>query len=616
LKVGGYLGKILYVNLSRKDAVVKNLDLEVAHMYLGGRGLGVWILFNELEPRVNPLSPQNKVIFATTPLNGTEAPSFIKCSIVTKSPHTGTILMTLAGGFFAAELKFAGYDGLVIEGKAEKPTYLWIKDGNVVFKDATFLWGMTTSWAQQYICKETDPRAQVACIGPAGENSVKYASVMLEERAAGRGGAGAVLGSKNLKAIAVKGSGKVKLADPEGFREAVKKILKIFASSDRLKRFGKRGTPRVIEIVNELGILPTKNYQEGCFSAVETTINSDHHQKFVAKKSACYRCPVACGNVTFVREGPYAGAITHRGPEYQTFWAFGPQCGNNNFEAIVAANMHCDEFGLDTISTGNCIGFAMECFEKKIITEADTDGLNLNFGNHDSMLKMIRKIAYREGLGNLLAEGVRNASMSLGKKSQEFAMQVKGLELSGYDPRGAKGMGIEYATSPRGGCHERGLVTREVFCSPPPLDRFAVEGKGEMVKEVQDEMAVLDFLGFCVFVVHNADVTMANLAELYAATTGFEMTEQDLWKAGERIWNLERIFNIREGFTSKDDSLPERLLNEPMPEGPSKGHVVELRKLLEDYYKVRGWSGEGIPERWKLAELGLEDAARKAGVLS
>jgi aldehyde:ferredoxin oxidoreductase len=269
--------------------------------------------------------------------------------------------------------------------------------------------------------------------------------------------------------------------------------------------------------------------------------------------------------------------------------------------------MYCDEYGLDTISTGNCIGFAMECFEKKIITEMDTDGLNLSFGNHESMVKMIKKIAYRDGFGNLLAEGIRNFSRNIGKNSQEFAMEVKGLELPAYDPRGAKAMGIEYATSPRGGCHERGLVTREVFCAPPPIDRFAIEGKAEVIKEVQDETAVLDSLGFCVFVMHNAKITMGDLAELYTAATGFETSERDLWKAGERIWNLERIFNIREGFTYKDDTLPKRLLIEPIPEGPSRGHVVELHELLKDYYKVRGWNNEGIPEKWNLDELDLEE---------
>jgi aldehyde:ferredoxin oxidoreductase len=607
LGIGGYTGKILYINLTERSAEEKSLNLDIARKFLGGRGLGAYFLLKELKPHIDPLSPENKVIFATSPLNGTEAPSFVKCCVVTKSPLTNTILMTLAGGFFAAELKFAGYDAIIVEGKSNEPCYIWIENGHVTFKDASHLWGMTTSWTQHYILKETDPRAKVACIGPAGEKLVKYASIIFGERAAGRGGAGAVLGSKNLKAIAVKGDREVKLNDPQRFKEVVKKFLEIYASSAGLKRFGSRGTPRVIEIVNELGILPTKNYQISQFEAVKSTINSDYHQKFVVKKSSCYRCPVACGNVTLIKDGAYAGAITHRGPEYETLWAFGPQCGNSVFEAIVAANMYCDEYGLDTISTGNCIGFAMECFEKKIITELDTDGLNLSFGNHESMVKMIKKIAYRDGFGNLLAEGIRNFSRNIGKNSQEFAMEVKRLELPAYDPRGAKAMGIEYATSPRGGCHERGLVTREVFCAPPPIDRFAIEGKAEVIKEVQDEMAVLDSLGFCVFVMHNAKITMGDLAELYTAATGFETSERDLWKAGERIWNLERIFNIREGFTYKDDTLPKRLLIEPIPEGPSRGHVVELHELLKDYYKVRGWNNEGIPEKWKLDELDLEE---------
>jgi aldehyde:ferredoxin oxidoreductase len=600
------MGKILGVDLSSKRIYEEPAKPDDAKLFLGGRGLAGMLLFKRLKPKINPLSSENVLIFMTTPLNGTKAPSFVKFNVETKSPLSNTILMTLAGGYFAAELKAAGYDGIIIEGKAEEPSYIWIKNGSVKICDAKHLWGMLTEDAQQLIKDETECDAEICCIGPAGEKLVKYASIISGVRACGRGGAGAVMGSKNLKAIAVKGEARVEVANPEKFDQAVNKIMDAYRKSERLfKVFGKYATPGVIPLVNERGIFPTRNYQTGVFEAADTTINPEYHQKLVVKKYTCYKCPVACGNVTLVREGPYAGYMTV-GPEYESTWAFGPQCGNSCFEAIVAAERLCDSLGLDVISTGNCVGFAMECYEKGLISKDMADGLELKFGNHEAMVQMIRKIGFRQGFGNLLAEGVKEASKKI-PGSEKFAMHVKGLETAGYDARGAKGMGLTYATGPRGGCHERSLIVQETFGRPPPVDRFKIEGKAELVKETQIEMTVLDSIGLCVFPAHNANISMEILSELYSAATGIEMSAEEMLKAGERILTLERLFNVREGFTAKDDTLPERMLKEPMPEGPSKGHIVELETMLKEYYEVMGWDENGKPKDEKLSQLNLEN---------
>jgi aldehyde:ferredoxin oxidoreductase len=338
-------------------------------------------------------------------------------------------------------------------------------------------------------------------------------------------------------------------------------------------------------------------------------VNHLEQQKRVKRPVTCHECPVACGNLTQATDGPYKD-ITTEGPEYETFWAFGAQCGNNAIDAIIAADRLCDQLGLDTISTGNSIAFAMECVEKGLLNKEEIQDLDLRFGNHEAMVEMIRRIGYREGIGELLGEGVRRASEQIGGEAQSFAMHVKGLELAAYDPRGAKGMGIEYATSPRGGCHERGLISRETFGAPPYIDPLSIEGKGAVVKETQDETAVLDALGVCVFPPHNDGMDMNDLAQLVSCTLGKPWTSEDLLETGDRIWNLERLFNLREGFTKADDTLPPRLLREPMQEGPAEGHVVELEPLLQDYYRARHWDTNGVPTPEVLNKLGLAEEGR------
>jgi aldehyde:ferredoxin oxidoreductase len=592
------------VNLTEKKIQRQEIDRSLILKFLGGRGVGGKILFDELKPSTEPLAPENKLLILAGPLVGTGAPWCVKYTAMTRSPLSGTILMSLAGGFFGPNLRFAGYDGLVIEGRAEEPSYLWIHDGKTELRAASHLWGKNTEYCQEAIRKELgDDRVQVACIGPAGEKAVRFASIISGKRAAGRGGAGAVLGSKNLKAIAVHGTRKVPIMEAERFEELQMAIRKKAGEADRLKIFGKFGTPKNLVIVNGRGLFPTRNFQGGVFDGIGQ-VNAEEQQRRVLRKTTCHACPVACGNLTRAVEGPYEGIVTE-GPEYETFWAFGAQCGNTCIDAIVAADRLCDQLGMDTISTGNTIAFAMECAERALISQKDLEGLDLRFGNHQAMVEMIRRVGYRQGLGNLLAEGVRRAAEHIGQGCEKFAMHVKGLELAAYDPRGAKGMGIAYATSPRGGCHERGLISRETFGAPPPIDPLSITGKGLAAKEAQDETAVLDSLGVCVFPPHNDGMDMKETASLFSFVVGKALNGQDLMTAGERIWNLERLFNLREGFARKDDTLPPRLLHEPMPAGPAKGNVVELDHLLQDYYRVREWDERGVPTPEKLAKLGL-----------
>ena len=597
--------RALRVDLTTQDVSEDTIEKETIAQFLGGRGLGAKILYDELAPSTNPLDPENKLLFLTSPLLSTEAPSCVKYCVVTKSPLSGTILMSLAGGFFGSELRRTGYDVLIIEGRSERSVYLLLDKGEVRIGNAEYLWGMPTDETQHYLKERLGEGIRIACIGPAAEKLVRFASIISDKRAVGRGGAGAVMASKNLKAIIVRGKKEVGVADSKGFHKIVTAIRKKYRESEKIKLFGKYCTPRVLDLVNQRGIYPTRNYQTGVFEGA-SRIDAEVHQRFVVRKLTCYKCPVVCSNLAVVRQGPYMGAVTE-GPEYQTLWSFGGQCGNDCLEAIIAADEFCDRFGMDTISAGNGIGFAMECYQRGIITREDTGGLDLRFGNHQAMIQMLRNIAIREGLGDVLAQGVRKAAQIIGKDAGRYAMHVKGLEMAGYDPRGAKGMGITFATSPRGGCHERGLVTRETFGSLPPIDRFSLEGKGKVVREVQDEMTVLDSLGICVFPLHNGGMDILDVAELFSSATGMKCDSDQIMKAGERIWNVERMFNLREGFGRKDDTLPRRFLEEPMPEGPSRGNVVELDQLLADYYTQRGWDKEGKVTPEKLEELGLKD---------
>ena len=611
----GYAGKILYVDLSSREIYEKELDIDYVHPVIGGAGLGIRILYDEVKPNIDPLSPENKLIFSVGPLVGSGAPCVSRMAVVAKSPLTGAVGMSLSGGFFPTELKFAGYDALVISGRADKPVYLFIRDDKVTINDADWLWGLTT-FDTQAILKEKlrEPEAKIACIGPAGERLVRFACIINERRAAGRKGLGAVMGSKNLKAIAVRGTGKVLRAQDERFRQAVKKMHDLMKQSPVLyPSFSKLGTPMVVEHTAELGILPAKNWTAtGAFAPVET-LGGEAQSMYTVTRVGCYGCPVMCGQIKVVKSGPFAGFLTE-GPEFESTYSLGTMVGVNYLPAVIAADRLCDEYGLDTISTGVVIAFAMELLERGIISQEELDGLDLKFGNYKAMIEMIRKIAFREGAGNILAEGVKRASKIIGRGSERYALHIKGLELPGYDVRGAKAHGLSYATAYTGADHNRGYAIQEIFGVPVPyaVDRFAVEGKGRLCKWNQDvRTAVCDCMPLCVFPFDMglAAVSLELMSELYESLTGLSMKPEEVLKAGERVNNIARLFNVREGFTRADDTFPARIMDEEIPAGASKGQRIsreDLEKMLDEYYEARGWDkNTGIPTKAKLLELGL-----------
>ncbi|KXA89342.1 hypothetical protein AKJ61_03100 [candidate division MSBL1 archaeon SCGC-AAA259B11] len=596
--------KMLEVDLNEGRAEEKSISPDLIRKFLGGRGLGVRLFVESINPNVDALSDKNPILFSTSPLTGLPAPSMVKCSAVTKSPLTGTILMTLVGGYFGTGLRKAGYDVVKITGEAGESKILQIKNGSSSLREAKEYKGMSTSNTQKYMKKRFGEEVEIACIGPAAEKGVKFSSIIHDDYVFGRGGAGTVMGSKNLKAIAVSGDRNLPILLKEEFDVARRNIIKKYSKSKSLDKFSKYGTAGVVNAVQERGILPTRNYQEGVFECADK-INGDYLvYNYVKDKETCFGCPVACSSISVVEKGRYSGTVT-KGPEYESIIMLGPVCGVKEMDAIIAANQKCAELGMDTISTGNTISFLMEAYERGELGEETLEKIEREpvFGNERAMMELIGLIGNRIGIGEILGEGVKKAAEELG--FPKLAMHVKGLELPGYDPRGAKGMGLGYATSPRGGCHERGLITEEVFGKPEPVDRFSTEGKGELVKETQDEMTILDSLGMCVFPLHNSKVSISDLAKLFEATTGLETEVSDLWLAGERAWNLERIFNIKAGFTSEHDVIPSRFLKEPLQKGPSEGSTVELDKLLKDYYRERGWNDRGEPEKEKLEELGI-----------
>lgn len=621
----GYIGKILRVNLSNGKTSTEQVNDEIIAKYIGGRGLASKILYDEIKPHVDPFSRENKIIFTTGPLTGTPTPSCTKSLIVTKSPLTGLCLHTFASGLWGKELKHAGFDAVIVESMSSKPVYLWINNGKIQIRDGKKLWGLRTIETQKIIREEiSTPDASVACIGPAGERLVRYACVISDTRAYGRGGSGAVMGSKNLKAIAVKGTGKIMVFDNEALNEALRDIMnnlkgrvKGKVSLEGLTRYGSTCS---INVLNELGIFPTRNFQTGVFEEAEK-ISGEGLDEYVIKHTGCYGCPVRCWKLRLAKDGEafFRGYLTD-GPEYETVWSFGPQCGNEDPNSIIAADYLCDMFGLDTISAGNAIGFAMELYEKGIISKKDTDGTELRFGNRRAMIDMIRKITFREcGLGDMLAEGVRRASELIGKGAEKYAMHAKGMELPGYDVRGAQAHGLNYATATRGGCHERGFATQEVFGFPWRVDRFTVEGKAKLTIDNQNTTTVYDSMVVCVFA--SFMTGLPPYAKALAAVTGLHNLSdtENLLRIGERIWNIEKAFNTREGFAKKDDTLPDRMLKEPMPEGASQGHVVRLKPMLDEYYELRGWSKKtGLPTRSKLEDLDLQyiaDDLEKLGLL-
>ncbi|MFW9907920.1 MAG: aldehyde ferredoxin oxidoreductase family protein [Candidatus Thorarchaeota archaeon] len=582
---------ILYVSLDSYDIKKERVPDGIYKKYLGGRGLGVKLLYDNLAPGIDPLSPDNWLIVTVGPSTATTVPTAGRFIVVTKSPQTGTIFDSNCGGYFGPQLRRAGYAAVVLTGKSERPVYLWINDDDVEIRDASKVWGKDVEQTTDMLLEETDAKAQVACIGPAGENLVKLAAIMNDKhRAAGRGGVGAVMGSKGVKAIVARGQKSITPQDKERLDEVVtraRRLIKKNSVTD--KALPVYGTAVLVNVINEYGMLPTNNFQEGNFNDAEGVSGEKLLERFSEKTYNCFGCPIGCGRVSRVH-GKVVG-----GPEYESIWALGPQCGINDLEWITEANHHCNLMGVDTISVGSTIGCAMELAQEgKLET-------HLKFGSTTGVLELIEDIAYKRGLGADLSEGSRRLAEKYG--APELAMHAKGLEIPAYDPRGVQGHALGYATSNRGGCHLRSyLIGPEIMGSPVLVDRDRTNGKPGLVKLYQDLSAAMDTMIVCRFT--NFAWPVDIYAEMVSASTGLEMTGHEFLKIGERIWNLERMFNIREGFGTKDDRLPPRF-SKPLPEGNSRNRVALIDEMLPEYYRIRGWDAQGNPTKQTLEKLGI-----------
>jgi aldehyde:ferredoxin oxidoreductase len=612
--MGGYKNRILRANLTTRQFSEESLQPELIHDYIGGRGFGAKLLYDNLKPGIDPLGADSKLIFVAGPLAGTNAQSCGRYNVFFKSPLTGTYFSSSSGGHFASELKFAGFDAIIIEGISEKPVYLLVQDGKCEFRDATYLWGLGCNDTHTLIREElSNHNARIACIGPAGENLVKYAGVISDRRAAGRGGAGAVMGAKKLKALVLNGSEKVEAADREAFAAAVKEQINAIKTHPNYDNFSLRGT-QTAEFTQILGMFPTKNFREGIMANAER-IEGAEFDKLRVRNTRCYSCMIHCGSITKISSGKYAGAWSE-GPEYETIWGFSGSVSDPDIGRVVAADYYCDNMGIDTISASVAIGFAYELYERGIITRSDTGGLELVYGNGDPALELVRQMVYREGFGEVLADGVKQAARKIGKGAEQYAIQVKGLELPGYDPRGAKAHGLNLMTSNIGADHCLGYSAQEIFGvpNPRPVERLAVEFKGELTKINQDMTAFNETGILCALNTANGMTPADVFGRMLASSTGVKDFADPayLWLVGERIYNLERMFNVHEGFGKKDDAFPRRFSQEPLPAGPSRGQIFEEDQLLADYYQARGWDPDtGIPSPKKLAELGLSFTLKK-----
>lgn len=604
----GYKNRVLRVDLTNRKFSEQPLDEKMIREYIGGRGFGVKLLYDEFKAGVDPLGPENKLVFIAGPLAGTNAQSFGRYKVFFKSPLTNTYFKSCSGAHFAPEMKYAGFDMIIVEGKADKPVYIWVHDGKYEIKDAEYLWGLDCDDTHALIREDLgDCDIRMACIGPSGENLVKYAGIMSDRRAAGRGGGGAVMGAKNLKAVVLRGHEKIEIADPKAFADAVKEQIEWIKNSPSYAGFSMTGT-QIAEFTNVLGMFPTRNFREGVLPDWQK-IEGAEYDKLRVRKTRCHSCMVHCGSITKISSGKYAGAWSE-GPEYETIWGFTGTIGDANIGLTIAADKLCDDLGIDTISVGGAIGFAYELYEKGIISKADTDGMELVYGNSEPVLDLIKNIAYRRGFGNILAEGVRIAARKIGKNAEKYAIEVKGLELPAYDPRGAKSHGLNLLTSNIGADHNTGYSPQELFGVPipRPVDRLSTEFKGELTKINQDLTAFIETGIACSFSGANGYLTPEIYSKLITSLTGVNDFADPgyMWLVGERIYNLERMFNVREGLDRKDDHYPDRFTKETMTDGPSAGSVFEEDILLADYYNARGWDLKtGIPTEKKLKDLGL-----------
>jgi aldehyde:ferredoxin oxidoreductase len=620
----GYNGKILRVDLTEGVVAEAAPEEMVYRMYMGGSALSLYYLLKEMKPGTDPLGPENVLVFMSSVISGAPIAGLTRYTVAARSPLTGALGEAEAGGFWGPELKMAGFDGIVIRGRSPKPVYLWIRDGQAEIREASHLWGKDTGEVQHLIREELgDARIRVAQCGPAGERLVRYACVLNElKHANGRTGMGAVMGSKNLRAIAVRGSKKLDFADPDRVKEIGKTVADLIPQSPMARNFKQFGTPMFVMPLNDSGILPTRNFQTGTFEGAQAISAETMNKTILESDKGCYGCAVHCKRAVRV-EGRFAAAPEYGGPEYETLASLGSCCGVDNLPAIAHGNELCNRWGLDTISTGVCIAFAMECTERGILSQKDTDGIDLRFGNAEGMVEMIRKIAHREGFGAVLAEGVREAARRIGKGAEQYAMHIKGQELPLHDPRGKKGLVLSYATSPTGADHIEAPHDTSFLSETPMLYAANPAGvlepmpaaelsprKVRLFAHTQHIWNFFNSLGICNFAAAPYSAfTLPLIADTLKAVTGWNTSLYELMELGERTVTMARMFNVREGFSVKDDCLPDRLY-EVLEEGtPREKRLAreDFDRALQLYYEAMGWNSEtGIPTDGRLSFLGLE----------
>jgi aldehyde:ferredoxin oxidoreductase len=615
----GYAGKIGFIDLSKKRVTLEEVSEGLIKGYLGGIGLLTRLLCDSIPRGADPYGPENTLIFAIGPVNGTLTPSSNRWNVGAKSPATGLIVSGNGGGIWGSELKWAGFDALVITGRAEKPCYLLVQDGTISILPGEELWGKDT-WETEALlqAKHNDPNLRVAGIGQAGENRVPLACVIGEKvHAAGRGGSGAVMGSKNLKAVAVRGRMGVKIADPDGLLREAQGLIEMLMSEKHYWRYRDKGSPSGTTLYAKVGGVTAYNGQSGIFDQFEKIEGDVFLNRYNIRRSACGNCPLPCWQKYLVKEGRFKGAWTEA-IENSTVQCFGTKIANPDPEVLLVAHTLCDKYSLDEISVGVTIAFAMECFQKGIITTKETGGIELTWGNGDVLLQLIDMIAHNQGIGKILGQGCKTAAEYFGHDSERFALHVKGLEISTVDPRAYQGWALSYAVASRGGDHMRAYsnwefgevpddVIREAGIPETVGDRFTVEGKGKGVAYSENIRSVTDSLEMCKTVSRGKLGLPSNVVGILNAVTGRDWNKEELMKIGERKVNLERLFNLREGLKPADDTLPWRILNEPLPDGPSEGAVVNLEPMLDEYYEARCWDSEtGHPKPEKLKELGLK----------
>lgn len=608
-----YAGKLLRVDLSSGALRFESISEADVRRYLLGSGLAAKIYYQEMDPGLDPLHPDSPLLAMNGLLTGTFSPTGCRSSWCGRSPLTGIWNEANMGGHWGAELRFAGLDGIIVTGRAAEPVYLWIHDGQAEIRPAGHLWGMEHFDLFEKLRGETDPKAQVACIGPAGENLVRLAGVMQggqeHARSGARGGMGALMGSKNLKAIVARGSDRPQYPDPKAFRAFVQQINAFIKNNS--VGMSQLGTPGGIIATELTGDLPLKNWSEGSWKEEVARISGQRIAETIfARHTHCFACPIGCGKTVKIDDGPYGGVYGH-GPEYETLAGFGGNCQCDDLNAIARMNDLCNRYGLDTISTSAVLAFAMEAYEKGLLSREDAGGLDLTWGNAPAMIEALGQIARREGIGEVLADGVRAAAARLGPEAEAFAVHVKGMEMPYHDPRAFVSMAPSYATAVRGACHLEGLsywagygVRWPGWYDPEAYDPHDSTGQGKVAVDFQNYVGVFNPLGLCKFIL-KATITPQNIAELMNAALGWDWTATDVVETGERLFNLKRLINLRLGITAADDTLPRRLLAEPRPSGGAAGVLPDLPAMLEEYYQVRGWEADGRPSAERLAALNV-----------